>query len=94
MRFLVLYVLALSIAVGIAVVFPTERAFVGNVGVLVIGALLGILPVFIIDEINRARSARNVATALFHELAKWSVVAGRHPWNARQTCCGAAKAHP
>lgn len=65
--FLFLYGVVLA---GAAAVLVRDPGFVGNVGFLIFGALLGIYPVFIIDEINRSRAARNVAKALFQELAK------------------------
>jgi hypothetical protein len=52
-----------------AVVVARDPGYFGNVGFLVVGALLGIYPAFIIEEIRRARAAKNLAKALFHELA-------------------------
>jgi hypothetical protein len=45
-----------------------DSGFLGNIGFLLIGAVLGIYPAFIIDEVNRARRKRNLTKALFHEL--------------------------
>lgn len=56
--FLISYGIMVAVA---AAVLVRDPGFVGNVGFLIFGAVIGIYPVFIIDEINRSRSARNVA---------------------------------
>lgn len=47
-----------------AAILVRDPGFVGNVGFIIFGALLGIYPVFIIDEVNRSRASRNVAKGL------------------------------
>jgi hypothetical protein len=75
-------VYGIVIAVG-ATLVARDPSYFGNVGFLVLGTLLGIYPVFILEEIKRAREAKNLAKALFHELAR---AAGRccfdfeEPW--------------
>jgi hypothetical protein len=75
-----------GIAILIAgVIVARDPGYFGNVGFLVIGALLGIYPIFVIEEWRRHVEARQIAKALFHELANR---AGRccfdfeDPWRA------------
>lgn len=71
------------VVVVVATVLVRDPGFVGNVGFLIFGALLGIYPVFIIDDINRSRASRNVAKALFQELAKLVAAPPRADTRAR-----------
>src|SRR5687768_16418731 len=60
-----------GVVIGVYAIFVVrDPGFFGNVGFLIFGALLGIYPVFILDEFNRWCASRNVAKALFQELAK------------------------
>lgn len=60
-------VLLLAGLMGIVIAQRTDP--LTNIGFLVIGALVGIIPVFWIDETKRQREAQNLALAIYQELA-------------------------
>jgi hypothetical protein len=66
-RFNVYYGLAIGVAALVALYF--FEGYLANVAFLVIGALLGIYPAFIIEERRRREEKQQLEKALFHELA-------------------------
>ena len=57
----------LALTIGVYAAFRPD--YFGNVGFLIIGATLGVYPVFVVEEYRRRQQHRALSRAIFHELA-------------------------